>query len=208
MNENERGDPPNGYRVLLKTDGQWAYWAEGIGGIETAPTREAAVDACWRHRDLVVSSIPELLQKLCAACGYPKDLESPAYDQEPPIVRGALDAQADAERRLFDVLAQVPALSNMTVAQIREALFPQRSGEDEEHDSSKQAWIENAAKGCKCCSACYERPCAACLAGGVCDAFPCHCDDNPASDDDDADDEAVSAAFDLDTGRTPSGHEW
>jgi hypothetical protein len=46
--------------------------------------------------------------------------------------------------------------------------------------------IEAWAQSCRCCSWCWECPCPACCAGGVCDAMPCRCDD-----DDDAWDEEV-----------------
>lgn len=44
-------------------------------------------------------------------------------------------------------------------------------------DPARQDWIDDARKRCRCCGVCWPRPCDACLAGGVCDAVLCTCDE-------------------------------
>jgi len=46
---------------------------------------------------------------VCVACGH-MGPEAPPSGRELPIVKGALDAQADAEKRLIEVLAEVALL--------------------------------------------------------------------------------------------------
>lgn len=48
--------------------------------------------------------------------------------------------------------------------------------------------IEAWARSCRCCPQCWERPCPACCAGGVCDAMPCRCDGEPSDWNDNDDD--------------------
>lgn len=52
-------------------------------------------------------------------------------------------------------------------------------------DPSYRAFVTDAAVTCRCCSRCWDSPCGACLAGGICDEMACHCDDEPEDDDDD-----------------------
>lgn len=40
-------------------------------------------------------------------------------------------------------------------------------------DPSYQAFVEGAAKHCRCCSCCRNPPCDGVLAGGMCDEFGC-----------------------------------
>jgi hypothetical protein len=44
---------------------------------------------------------------------------------------------------------------------------------------SEERFIHEAAKGCRdgCGLTCGDRPCAACLAGGVCDQSDCECEE-------------------------------
>lgn len=46
-----------------------------------------------------------------------------------------------------------------------------------EDDPEYQRWLTDCASGCLCCPCCWECPCSACTAGGVCDAIPCRCDE-------------------------------
>jgi hypothetical protein len=48
--------------------------------------------------------------------------------------------------------------------------------------------VEEWSRHCQCCMDCWEYPCAACCAGGVCDAMPCRCDEE-SSDWNDGDDD-------------------
>jgi hypothetical protein len=58
-----------------------------------------------------------------------------------------------------------------------------------------QRVLERMARDCHngCGVSCGDRPCDACMAGGVCDRFPCHCDDEPSGIDDDSDEDAPPA---------------
>ena len=49
-------------------------------------------------------------------------------------------------------------------------------------------WIAAAAAHCHCCPLCCDAPCAACLAGGVCDQFRCTCDDYDEDEEEEHDD--------------------
>jgi hypothetical protein len=40
--------------------------------------------------------------------------------------------------------------------------------------------IEEWARTCRCCADCWSRPCDGCCAGGVCDAMPCRCHEEPS----------------------------
>ncbi|HND34942.1 MAG TPA: hypothetical protein PLA94_33290 [Myxococcota bacterium] len=44
------------------------------------------------------------------------------------------------------------------------------------------AWLEEAAKSCKCCVQCWEVPCGGCAQGAGCDNHPCSCDEDPGDD--------------------------
>lgn len=52
-------------------------------------------------------------------------------------------------------------------------------------------FLESIVGDCRCCAECWERPCGACQAGGVCDNHKCTCDDEddcePRDDDNDTD---------------------
>ena len=50
------------------------------------------------------------------------------------------------------------------------------------------AWLADTAASCRNCPNCSDCPCGACLAGGVCDAFDCRCDDSTHDEEDDRDD--------------------
>ena len=52
----------------------------------------------------------------------------------------------------------------------------------EPDDSAYAEYVANAAKTCRCCNVCWSNPCAACLAGGICDDMVCHCDDSERED--------------------------
>lgn len=43
-----------------------------------------------------------------------------------------------------------------------------------------EAWARTCRDGCGI--DCGDRPCAACCAGGICDASPCRCDEEPDPD--------------------------
>ncbi len=49
-------------------------------------------------------------------------------------------------------------------------------------DPSYQRFLADCAKDCRCCSRCWDKPCAGCTAGGVCDDI-CHCDELEDTDD-------------------------
>lgn len=51
----------------------------------------------------------------------------------------------------------------------------------------RQEFLANCARDCNCCGVCWERPCGACQAGGVCDAMPCRCDEDREPSEDDSD---------------------
>lgn len=50
---------------------------------------------------------------------------------------------------------------------------------DQQCDPDYRAYLADAAKGCRCCSTCWDVPCGGALGGGICDAMRCTCDDEP-----------------------------
>lgn len=122
--DSKHSDPPDGYEVECTPNDKWCYHAVVLGNRSDCDfaTRYAAVMHAWAHRTFVImgSRLEEEKQPHCAACGWPKDRGAPSKDEEPPIVRGALDVQAEAERRLFEGLPG--RLSAMSTAQIWEMI--------------------------------------------------------------------------------------
>lgn len=72
-------------------------WANRLLVDRSGETVEAAVRALWLYRDVLDGS-PAAPQGPCLACGWAL-LRHPEQHEEPPLVRGALDAQAEAERK-------------------------------------------------------------------------------------------------------------
>lgn len=69
---------------------------------------------------------------------------------------------------------------------IERVLQPVRDEVFELRAYAEQAeFLEAMAEKCRCCGHCYVRPCDACCAGGVCDAFDCTCEDEDRSPDSD-----------------------
>lgn len=71
-------------------------------------------------------------------------------------------------------------------------------------DDDESVWISAADARCRNCPLCSERPCSACLAGGVCDHARCSCDDDSHDDNvdewedsDDLDDDGAGDAGSL-----------